>query len=743
MRPAEWLSASQNANNNQNVMIETLLIGLALFVVLIVGGLSLFCIRKIQPGRAGVKTGWGGVKVSFDWMVRVPMVQNYHIVDISIKKLEIARKGKDGLVCKDNIRADITVAFYIRVDATEESVRKVAQMLTPERVSDLEQLRQLFEAKFSEALKTAGKQMEFHELFTERIRFRDNIQNTIGKDLDGFLLQDVAIDYLEQTPLEQHDPNNVLDAEGIKKITQITQRERVVANEFSQRTSVQIEKENADADIAKREQKRRNEEDTAKQLRAVTEIKANEEAEARKVIEARRQEVEAKRLEAEESIRLRTEDMNRAVQEREFTVKKEKQRLEQEAMQEGEEARVRRERTISLADMDKEVKVAEAAVDVQRKRAVVVAEQKAVVQQEEEKLNIEARMTAERVREVTLIEAEMNAKKQQVEKVVSAEAQRDADRALAEAEKIKTVTAADAEREAALRNAEKIQTIADAEAKVADKRRHAMEQEAEGIAAKEAAAGLAEARVITAKAGARKTEAVAIKEVGLAEAEVIKAKGDVHAEVTQSQAEAEAEGTKDRELATAAGIEAKGLAEAKAIQEKAKAMKLLHDSGQQHEEFRLKLSKERDVELAAINIQRDIAQAHSQVVGEALKNSKIDIVGGENDFFEKIVRAVGHGKSVDRLVNNSETLADIKSTFFNGDGEHFKTQLRKWIEDFGITSEDVKNLTISALLAKLMASTSDNSILSLMNSALATAKNRGMADTPVATIVAQETVVRN
>jgi hypothetical protein len=54
-------------------------------------------------------------------------------------------------------------------------------------------------------------------------------------------------------------------------------------------------------------------------------------------------------------------------------------------------------------------------------------------------------------------------------------------------------------------------------------------------------------------------------------------------------------------------------------------------------------------------------------VGEALKNAKIDIVGGENDFFEKIVRAVGNGKSVDRMVNNSETLSDIKNTFFNGD----------------------------------------------------------------------------
>lgn len=709
--------------------------GIALVVIAFIAGFLALCIRKIEPGKAGITVGMGGLRVAFDYMLRVPVFQNFELMDISVKKLEIHRKGKDGLVCKDNIRADISVAFYIRVEATVDSVTKVAQMLGSERVSDMNQLKELFEAKFSEALKTAGKQMEFHSLFTERITFRENIQNTIGKDLDGFLLQDVAIDYLEQTPLDQHDPSNVLDAEGIRKITEITQRERVSANEFSQRAQVQVEKENADADIAKREQKRRNEEDTAKQNRAITEVKANEEAEARKVLEARRMEVEAKRLETDETIRLRTEDMNRSVQEREYTVKKEKQRLEQESLQEGEEARVRRERTVSLADMDKEVKVAEAAVEVERKRAIVVAEQKAVVQQQEEKTNIEARMTAERVRDVTLIEAEMLAKKDQVEKVVASEAQKEAERNLSEAQKIKTVVAAEAARDAALREAERIQTIADAEAKAADKRRHSMEQNAEGTAAQEAAHGLAEARVITAKADAKKADASAIKEVGFAEAEVAKAKGAVHAGVTEQQAQAEAEGVKDKEMATAAGIEAKMLAEAKGIEEKAKAMKLLHEAGQQHEEFRLRLNKERDVELAAIHVRRDIAKAHSDVVGEALKHSNIDIVGGENDFFEKIVRAVGNGKSVDRMIENSDALSDIKNTFFNGDPEHFKTQLRQWVKDFGVSSADLKNLTLSALLAKLIASTEDAGVKGLMGSALALVKDKGLGEVKAETVV--------
>ncbi len=732
-----WACASpRNLSSSPAVLSTVLLVSLAA-VVAFAGILSIFCIRMIQPGRAGVKTGWGGVKVAFDWMVRLPIVQSYHIVDISVKKLEITRKGKDGLVCRDNIRADITVAFYIRVEATPESVRKVAQMLTPERVSDLNQLRELFEAKFSEALKTAGKQMEFHELFTERTKFRDQIQATIGKDLDGFLLQDVAIDYLEQTPLEQHDPNNVLDSEGIKKITEITQREKVLANEFSQRTQVQIEKENADADIAKREQKRRNEEDTAKQTRAMTEVRANEEAETAKVVEARRLEVEAKRLETQEAIRLRTEDMNRAVQEREFTVKKEKQRLEQESVQEGDEARVRRERSVALAEMEKEIKVADAAVEVERKRAVVVAEQKAVVQQQEEKTNIEARMTAERVSEVTLIEAQMNAKRDQVEKVVASEAQKEAERNLAEAQKIKAVIAAEAARDTALREAERIQTLADAEAKAADKRRHAVEQEAEGAAAREAAVGLAEAKVIKAKADARKLEAAAIQEIGLAEAHVTKAKGDVQADVTESQAEAEASGIKDRELAVAAGIEARGLAEAKAMQQKAEAMKLFHAAGKEHEEFKLRLAKDRDVELASVAVQKDIAQANSHVVAEALKHANIDIVGGENDFFEKIVRAVGTGKAVDRAVGASATLTDIKTTFFNGDPEHFKAQLRRWIADFGLRTEDLKNLTVAAALAKLAATPAGSAQAGVLAAALTAARNLGLADAPAATVVAQ------
>ena len=80
-------------------------------------------------------------------------------MDISVKTIEISRMGKDGLICRDNIRADIRITFFVRVNKTVEDVIKVAQAIGAERASDQATLQELFNAKFSEALKTVGKHL--------------------------------------------------------------------------------------------------------------------------------------------------------------------------------------------------------------------------------------------------------------------------------------------------------------------------------------------------------------------------------------------------------------------------------------------------------------------------------------------------------------------------------------------------------------------------------------------------------
>ena len=153
----------------------------------------------------------------------------------------------------------------------------------------------------------------------------------------------------------------------------------------------------------------------------------------------------------------------------------------------------------------------------------------------------------------------------------------------------------------------------------------------------------------------------------------------------------------------------KYIAEADGITKKAEAMKLFDEAGKGHEEFKLKLQKEKDIELAQISIQKDIADAQAKVISEALQAAHIEIVGGETMFFEKVMGAITQGRSVDRMVGSSNVLKDIKETFFNGDPEYFRQQLKGFVSKFGMSSEDVKNLTVSALIAKMMDEADESS----------------------------------
>ena len=157
-------------------------------------------------------------------------------------------------------------------------------------------------------------------------------------------------------------------------------------------------------------------------------------------------------------------------------------------------------------------------------------------------------------------------------------------------------------------------------------------------------------------------------------------------------------------------------------------MKQLNDAGKEHEEFRLKLNKEKEVELAQIGIQKDIADAQAKVLAEAFKTAKIDIVGGDNTFFENLIKQVSHAKGIDKLVEHSQTIDQIKTSLLgNGDDNsvNLMQRLREVADKYGITSENLKNLSIAALIAQmqLKASTEDKGFLSSM---LKMAKDLGM-----------------
>ena len=101
----------------------------AIIVGIFLGVLILFSrfFRKVTQGQAIVRNGIGGTKVSFNGMIVIPVAHQAEYMDISVKRIEIERKATEGLICQDNLRADIKVAFFVRVNKTPEDVLRVAQ----------------------------------------------------------------------------------------------------------------------------------------------------------------------------------------------------------------------------------------------------------------------------------------------------------------------------------------------------------------------------------------------------------------------------------------------------------------------------------------------------------------------------------------------------------------------------------------------------------------------------------------
>ena len=191
----------------------------------------------------------------------------------------------------------------------------------------------------------------------------------------------------------------------------------------------------------------------------------------------------------------------------------------------------------------------------------------------------------------------------------------------------------------------------------------------------------------------------------------------VEAEVFEKQVLAEAKGIEQKGLAEALSVQKLGLAEAeinyqkvsaeaKGIEAKANAMKLLDGVGKEHEEFKLKLDQEKEIQLAEIQAQMGIAQSQASVLAAALKQAKIDIVGGETKFFDSIINAINKGKSIDRMIGNSENLQAIKGALLGSGDDNLISRVGSFVDHYGISSESVKNLTLSALLSKIYAQAS-------------------------------------
>jgi uncharacterized membrane protein YqiK len=411
-------------------------VALAIVAAIVVGLLHWLYLRASKE-RAFVRTGLGGQRVVLDGGALVlPIVHDVIPVNMNTLRLEVSRGRDKALITKDRMRVDVIAEFYVRVQASAQAVSDAAQTLG-QRTMAPEQLKELLEGKFVDALRTVAAEMTMEELHERRGDYVRRVREAVADNLtkNGLELEAASLTQLDQTSMEFFNPSNAFDAEGLTRLTEQIERRKKQRNDIEQDTLIAIRNKNLEAEklsldidreseSARLSQERELEIARAEQRATLARERAERDQEGQRAQISAQQAVEQARLRAEQIIESSRIGKDRELQAAEIERRKAIELAEQQ-------------RSIAVAMQSKSQSEAQAAADAARALAVA-AEEKIFTARELE--------MAERRKRIELVSASQAAEREALAIRVAAEAERAASEDRGYALRAEAEAQADAER---------------------------------------------------------------------------------------------------------------------------------------------------------------------------------------------------------------------------------------------------------------------------------------------------------
>lgn len=367
-----------------------LLLGVAVAVALVVGFVSLYV--KTPANMAFVRTGFGGRRVVIDGGAVVwPFVQHIQWISLETLKLEVSRQHKEALITKDRFRVDIGAEFYVKVPPAGEALERASRSLG-ERSFSAEKIKALVEEKLVAALRAEAAKRELVALHENRRDLAGAVTDALADALaaNGLTLEEVSIFYLDQTPKEFLDANNIFDAEGLRQITAQTMERMRERNEIERNTEVAVKRKDIEAVKLKLSLDQEREFAEAEQRKQVENYRTERNAETEEFKAAQRRRIREAEIHADRDVR-------------EAELKQEAYLVAQ--MQARDLAQVGKEQQIELAQHDKEIAVMvkeRERLEEERRRLQTESQREAAAQ---EVITTNERLAAERARQLAVIQA--------------------------------------------------------------------------------------------------------------------------------------------------------------------------------------------------------------------------------------------------------------------------------------------------------------------------------------------------
>jgi len=372
-----------------DIIAVIILIALAIAVIVY---LLHWLYRRSSKEVSFVRTGMFGEKVIISGGAFVlPIIHNITQVGMRTLSLTIKRSGDKSLITKDRMRAELVTEFYTKVPPDKKAVSTAAQTLG-NRTLDPEHLREVVQGRFADALGEVAAKMTLDEIQENRGQFVKEVTKIADESIGhtGLALETVSLISLDQTPIEQFNPANTFDSQGLTQLTEQIEARKKKRNDITQDTKISIENKNLETIQKELEIKKNEEFSRYKQEREIAIQKANERTETIKQRAEREREAEEAEIRSQEEIEVAKISQNQVIEvERRLTETRlieeiEKRRREQNELEQNATLDIRQKNLdteVKILNLDKESEYArlekQRLVDIKKaqERAEIIREQ--------------------------------------------------------------------------------------------------------------------------------------------------------------------------------------------------------------------------------------------------------------------------------------------------------------------------------------------------------------------------------
>ena len=361
---------------------------IVLLTILVAVGVYLlhWLYRHSSKDEAFVRTGLGGEKIVMGGgAFVVPIVHDITRVNMNTVPIEIRRAGEGSLITRNKLRVDVVSEYSVRVIPTRENVSLAARTFG-ERTYSPDQMKDVVQARFVDAISAVAATMTMDEIHTGRKQFMRQVSELVTSSLasNGLELENASLTSLNQSDISVFNPDNAFDAEGLTQLTEEIEGRRKLRNRIENDTRLEIKLKDyeteqraieidRDLEYARLDQTRDIEARRTAQLAAIEEERSNSsisisnakiraEQEAERVRIAKDKLIEAERINSQTEIRLLEIDRQKENEQRAIETSKALEAQRIVSRMEVESQRIENERKIRESEINsrQEVSIVEA-----------------------------------------------------------------------------------------------------------------------------------------------------------------------------------------------------------------------------------------------------------------------------------------------------------------------------------------------------------------------------------------------